>query len=275
MPIRCVYTDLDGTLLGRGASLFRDADGGFTMLAARGLEACHRAGVEVVIKSGRRRTMVMEDARLLGQQAYIYEVGSGVVIDGEEILLTGDLEPRDGKSVHDQIEESGAPRLLLAAYAGRLEYHTPWHTGRAVTHLMRGLVDVREANELLAENGHGDLRLVDNGAISPKPSLPGLPGPPHAYHLLPREASKARAVATHMRARGYDPQECVAVGDSREDLGVAEVVGRFFLVANALEKDPSMSDAIAARANVQVTEGSYGEGFYEAVVRSIAESRNL
>ena len=275
MPIRCVYTDLDGTLLGRGASLFRDADGGFTMLAARGLEACHRAGVEVVIKSGRRRAMVMEDARLLGQRSYIYEVGSGIVIDGEEILLTGDLRPKDGRSVHDQIEESGAPRLLLAAYSGRLEYHAPWHTDRAVTHLMRGLVDVREANALLADNGHGDLRLVDNGAISPKDTLPGLSGPPHAYHLLPREASKARAVATHMRARGYDPQECVAVGDSREDLDVAEVVGRFFLVVNALEKDPSMSEAVAARANVQVTEGGYGEGFYEAVVRSIAESRSL
>ena len=36
-----------------------------------------------------------------------------------------------------------------------------------------------------------------------------------------------------MRARGYAREECIAVGDSREDLDVAEVVGRFFLVANA------------------------------------------
>ena len=48
MALRCVYTDLDGTLLGRGASLFRDAEGNFSMLPARALEACHRAGVEVV-----------------------------------------------------------------------------------------------------------------------------------------------------------------------------------------------------------------------------------
>jgi len=275
MAIRCVYTDLDGTLLGRGASLFRDSEGAFTMLAARGLEACHRAGVEVVIKSGRRRSMVMEDARLLGQTAYIYEVGSGVVIDGDEILLTGELRPEDGKSVHELIEESGAPRLLLGNYRGRLEYHSPWHRGRAVTHLMRGLVDVEEANELLTKSGHGDLRLVDNGAISPKESLPDLPGPPHAYHLLPREASKAKAVAAHMRARGYAREECVGVGDSLEDLGVADVIGRFFVVANALEKDPDMRGAIAGRGNVEVTEGRNGEGFYEAVVRSIAESRTL
>jgi phosphoserine phosphatase len=66
-----------------------------------------------------------------------------------------------------------------------------------------------------------------------------------------------------MRARGYAPGECVGVGDSREDLGMAEHVGRFFLVANAGESDP----------RAEMTEGSHGEGFYEAVVRSIAEAR--
>src|SRR5215210_8341476 len=107
MALRCVYTDLDGTLLGRGASLFRDAEGAFTMLAARGLEACHRAGAEVVIKSGRRRAQVMEDARLLGQTSYIFEVGSGMMIDGELTFLTGELQPQEGRTTHEQIAETG------------------------------------------------------------------------------------------------------------------------------------------------------------------------
>ena len=69
-----------------------------------------------------------------------------------------------------------------------------------------------------------------------------------------------------MRARGYVPEECIAVGDSREDVEVAEVVGRFFLVANA---DPSLTNA----PGVEVTEGRNSEGFYEAVIRSLAEAR--
>jgi hydroxymethylpyrimidine pyrophosphatase-like HAD family hydrolase len=269
MPLRCVYTDLDGTLLGRGGALVRDADGGFTLLGVRGFEACARAGVEVVPMSGRRRATTGEIARLLGQSSYVYEVGCGLVIDGEDSLLTGNLQPREGRTVYELITESGAPRLLLERYAGRLEYHSPWHDGREFTHLMRGLVDAEEANALLEEHGHRDLRLVDNGAIAPKPSLADLDGPPHAYHLMPRAASKASAVEAHMRARAYAPEECIAVGDSREDLGVAAAVGRFFLVANAVEKDPSLAPA----ANVEVTEGRNGEGFYEAVVRSLAESR--
>jgi hydroxymethylpyrimidine pyrophosphatase-like HAD family hydrolase len=89
VALRCVYTDLDATLLGAGASLFRDGEAGFTVLPARELEACHRAGVEVVLKSGRRKAQVAELARLLGQSAYIYEVGSGLVIDADEQFLTG------------------------------------------------------------------------------------------------------------------------------------------------------------------------------------------
>lgn len=235
----------------------------------RGLEACFRAGVEVVLKSGRRKAQVMEDARLLGQSAYIFEVGSGLVIDGEEEFLTGDLQPSDGRTVHDLIEESGAPALLLERYAGRLEYHAPFHVDRQVSHLMRGVLDAAEANELLAASGHGGLRLVDNGAIAPKDSLEGLGGPPHSFHLIPAGTSKARAVARHMQVRGYSPQECIAVGDSREDIGVADHVGRFYLVANAVEKDPSLREAIAGRPNVEVTEAHNGEGFYEAVVSAL------
>ena len=269
MAIRSVYTDLDGTLLGRGGALLKDADGDFSLLGVRALEACARVGAEVVPISGRRRRTVAEIARLLGQTSFAYEVGCAIVVDGEETLLTGNLQPREGKTVYEQIAESGAPRLLLDRYAGRLEYHTPWHDEREFTHLMRGLVDAAEADTLLTGHGHGALRLVDNGAIAPKPSLPDLDGPPHAYHLMPRTASKAAAVDAHMRARGYAPEECIAVGDSREDAGVAEVVGRFFLVANGAEKDP----ALAAQPNVHVTEERNGEGFYEAVVRSLAEAR--
>jgi phosphoglycolate phosphatase len=273
MPLRCVYTDLDGTLLGRGASLFRDAEGDFTLLPARALEACHRAGVEVVIKSGRRKAQVMEDARLIGQTAYIYEVGCGLSIEGEELYLTGALQPTPERNVHEQIDDSGAPALLLESYPGRLESHAPWHRAREFSHLMRGLVDAEEANALLRERGHDDRRLVDNGAISPRETELVLDGRPHAYHLIPRAASKGRAVAEHMRARGYAPEECVGVGDSREDVGVAEFVARFYLVANAVERDPDVLAHVPAGARVQVTEERNGDGFYEAVVRSLAEMR--
>ena len=50
-----------------------------------------------------------------------------------------------------------------------------------------------------------------------------------------------------MRARGYAPEECIAIGDSIEDLDAAEAVGRFFVVANGPERDPGLREAIGGR----------------------------
>lgn len=271
MPLRCVYTDLDGTLLGRGSSLFRDAEGGFSLAQSRGLEACHRAGVEVVIMSGRREPQVHEAARLMGQASYIYEAGCAFAIEGETTLLTGDLVPDEEGTVYEKIERCGIPTLLFAHFEGRLEYHAPWHHGRVLSHLFRGKVDVGEANALLAERGHDDLRLLDNGAIGRE--MAAIEGPTHAYHLVPQPVSKANAVVAHARARGYAPEDCIAVGDSVEDLEVAAAVGRFFVVANGPERDPGLREALGAWDNATVTEGAMGEGFYEAVVASLMEQR--
>jgi hydroxymethylpyrimidine pyrophosphatase-like HAD family hydrolase len=265
---RVVYLDLDGTLLGPGASLMHAGEGAISIAGPRAVQACLRAGVEIVLMSGRRRAQVFEDARLLGGSSYIFEAGSCAVIDGEEHWLTGEYLPGE-VTIAEQIELAGAPALLLDAYAGRLEYHEPWHLDREVSHLFRGLVDSAEVDILLAERGHGGLRLVDNGVVNRR--SPALAALPHVrgYHLVPRGASKAGAVAMHMRARGYEPSEAFAIGDSREDLACADAVGSFWLVANAVERDPSIRDDAGARANVRIAEAAYGAGVYEAVVSTL------
>jgi len=262
-----VYTDLDGTLLGQRGSLFADGEGNFSLLQARGLEACKRVGAEVVPKSGRREPQVMEVTRLMGQSSYIYEAGCAMVIDGERTLFTGEMEPDGEVTIAEQITVAGVPELLFEAYPERIEYHSPWHRGREFSHLFRGKIEVPEANSLLEGEGHGHLRLLDNGAIGrPMGELKIT----HAYHLVPRGASKAGAVEAHMQARGYSPDECIAIGDSIEDLDVANVVGQFFVPANGPERDSGLIEAIAGRSNVTVTEGAQGECFYEAVVGTLA-----
>jgi hydroxymethylpyrimidine pyrophosphatase-like HAD family hydrolase len=298
MSVRCLYLDLDGTLLGRGASLVHDGDGQVCFEGVRAIQACLRADVEIVLMSGRRRIQVAEDARLFGQSAYIFEAGACVVLGaglgpasglsgradggaggemisrpgvpagGEEHWLTGEMLPGE-LTIAQQIERSGAPALLLESYKGRLEYHEPWHEDREVSHLFRGLVDALEVDRVLAEHGYEQLRLVDNGVVNRR--SPALAELPHVrgYHLVPATASKAAAVAFHRRVRGYAREETFAVGDSREDMACAEHVGSFWLVANALQRDPSISEAIGAFENVRVAEAGNGAGVYEAVVSTL------
>jgi hypothetical protein len=175
--------------------------------------------------------------------------------------------------VHDQIRDSGAPDLLLERYAGRLEYHEPWHVGREISHLFRGQVDVGEVDLVLAGAGHEDLRLVDNGVVHRRSPALGSLDHVRGYHLIPAGASKASAVAAHQAARGLHSAETMGVGDSREDLGIAGYVGEFWLVANAVERDPTLREAIGGRANVRVAAGAHGQGVYEAVVTTLMRRR--
>ena len=59
------------------------------------------------------------------------------------------------------------------------------------------------------------------------------------------------------------------MGDSREDLACAKHVETFWLVANAVQRDPSIREAVGAFENVRVTESGYGKGVYEAVVNTL------
>ena len=118
-PLRALYVDLDNTLLGRNASLLHDGDGKLTNLGFRAVEACHRSDVEVVVMSGRRRAQVMEDARLLGCRAYIFEAGAAVIDGPDEEWLTEPWFPDEGLGT---VFEQVVPRLQLARLDG---HHMP------------------------------------------------------------------------------------------------------------------------------------------------------
>jgi hydroxymethylpyrimidine pyrophosphatase-like HAD family hydrolase len=268
--MRCLYVDLDGTLLGPGGSLVRGTGGGWSSLSVRALEACWRADVEVVLYSGRRQSSVFECSRLISSSSYVFELGCGLVVDNELEWLTGGVEPSsEHGSIYDQIEASGAPAMLLERFGSSLEYHTPWSRGREVSHLFRGSVDLAAVSEVLDSAGLGWLRMVDNGVVvAHAEQMSGLPLV-RAYHLIPAVASKSRAVARHMQARGYVAADCIAVGDSREDMDAADVVKTFWLVANALDRDPGLADEV--RTGVRVASEGYGAGVYEAVVTTLAE----
>jgi HAD superfamily hydrolase (TIGR01484 family) len=266
MALRCVYTDLDGTLLGKGGSLLADHEGNFTTRAVRALEACHRASVEVVLCSGRSKAQMHQIARLIGQPSYIYELGGGLVVDGEVTLLTGAVELSDQGSVYRLIEDRGAVSHLLSSFGSLEHQHAD---SREITHLFRGTVDTAAVGRSLEQNGFDYLTFKDNGAVRSR----SVAEHTHAYHLLPQGVSKHTAVAAHRRMRGYRLDECVAVGDSLADLEMCEAVASVFLVRNGIDSDPELEHAADRCQNAAVTEGSNGEGFYEAVVLSLQAAR--
>jgi hydroxymethylpyrimidine pyrophosphatase-like HAD family hydrolase len=239
---RCCYIDLDSTLLGFGGSILRTGDNAPTEAGIRALTALQAAEVPFVFVSGRSRLRLETIGRLVGAHSVLAELGA----------LEAGYPTAPSQTVLDAVSATGILDELLAREP-RLEIHPGAIWGREGSHCLRGIASADTAQWVAAYSG-GALRFADNGRIGP--------GDVHVFHVLPTGASKEASVRSHLRAYGFDPAACLAVGDSVEDMAISTCVGTFALVRNGAEADP----ALAARAR-WITRAAHGAGVLEAVTQ--------
>ena len=273
MTARIVYTDLDGTMVGPRGSFWHSARRDLTADPAAALLSLHRAGVPLVLVSGRTFEQVVEAARIFAADGAIAELGATITWDAGRGThrLTGALPAEyAGRTPMDVMAELGLVEQLIAEHPGRLEWHAPWHATHSTDALLRGRVDPVAVDAWLAERGAGWLTLKDNGAL-PATSRYGLdddPRPPRVYHLMPRGISKGAAIAWDLERRGLSPADAVAIGDSVSDLDMAPAVGTLWITANGASVD-GMTGLLDAVPNVAVTDAAMGEGWAQAVLASL------
>lgn len=274
MVIRVLYSDLDGTMVGPGGSFFRTEDGELTLEPARALVELHLAGIALVLVSGRSRPQLVEAVRIFGADGFVAELGAvlGWNAGRSSEMLGGEMPSSYAGTPVEVMSSLGVVAALLERYAGRLEHHSPWHHGHEVDVMLRGRVDVDEAQDWLAARGQPWLRLRDNGVLpAHRPTtLDPDAVPAHVYHLMPAGISKGRAVARDLARRGLTAAEAVAVGDSASDLGMASYVDTLWLCANGA-RHRHMHGPVAALPNVRVSGGAVGLGWVEAVRWAIGE----
>src|SRR3954464_5814580 len=116
--------------------------GSFWHTAARELTAdpaatlldLHRAGVPLVLVSGRTYEQVVEAARIFAADGAIAELGAvGAWEAGRKThALSGELPERyAGRTPMSVMAELGVVDRLIAEHPGRLEWHAPWHATHA------------------------------------------------------------------------------------------------------------------------------------------------
>jgi hydroxymethylpyrimidine pyrophosphatase-like HAD family hydrolase len=269
VPARIVYTDLDGTMVGPRGSFWHTAGLDLTADPAATLLELHRAGVPLVLVSGRTFEQVVEAARIFAADGAIAELGSTISWDFGRSThrFTGRLPERfAGRTPMSVMAELGVVEALMTEHPRRLEWHAPWHATHTSDALLRGRVDPLAVDAWLAERGLDWLTLKDNGALPARAvtTLDDDPAPPRVYHLMPRGISKGAAIAWDLERRGLTPADAVAIGDSVSDLEMAPAVDRLWITANGAAVD-GMTHLMAAVPNVTVTDGAMGEGWAEAV----------
>jgi hypothetical protein len=279
--VRVLYTDLDGTLVAQGGSVLARADGTPDASLAAAIVEVNRAGLAVVPVSGRGRVQLRELTQLLGWDAYIAEAGGIIVhgtgLDAEVRMDRGSwppYSPTPGQTPFDAMNEAGATEALMAAFPGRIEHYAPWQMEREVSLLLRGCLDDLPAAQAVLDALPVPLDLIDNGMLRSYGTLTCRTVPPHAYHVVPRGVSKARAISLDLEWRGLERTQAAAIGDSATDLEMADAVGVMALVANAFASDGVIGGLDRApRDNVWRVEGERSDGWAEFARTWLAAAR--
>ena len=267
-----LFTDLDGTLLGRGGSILADGEGRPNLDAVTAITRLNAAGLRVVITSGRNARQLREGSRLLGWTDFIGELGCVRSYDrGERVVYDTGIWPEDatmlGETPYEAIVRVGAVALLVEAFPGLIEYHDPWHLDREVTHMLRGRVDVSAAQALL-DTLPLPVTLVDNGIIHPLKH--GLTCDEiHAIHLVPTGVSKHGAIARDLAEHDATRDKAISIGDSATDVEMADATGLMVCVRNGLD-DPLLLARARERSNVCATRATRGSGWAELAAAWLA-----
>ena len=263
--VRYVFTDLDGTMMGPGSTVLANSAGEPSLDFVKTLVDLKAVGVSVVPCSGRNRSMLREDARLLGLNAYIGEMGGIIMTDLSHDTweyYTADMEydPACGLTPHEVIEKTGLCDAFISRYPGMLEFHNDMSAGykhREVTIGLRGEIPDEEAIALLDASDMA-LEWADNGFLNyiSAPTTLHLPEgvPGRAFNVMPKGLNKGRAIARFCEILGIPREETLGIGDAASDFLMADYTGAFIMVENGLH-DAGAEEFLATHETAVVAPG--------------------
>lgn len=245
-----IYTDVDGTLVTNGC-LFCNKEG-FSMRNAQAIYQLLSAGVDVVMISGREKEKLKDIARLLGFQNYIANLGIEIVYNqGEKVITNFGIDVPDHQSLKNWIKSTGVIETLFDRFPGKISFYKPWADILRTHYLMIGELSNTDLDILFTKK-FPELRIIDNGEVSPYKQF----SKPHTYHILPKSVGKKSAIQTDKNERKLNKKNLIGIGDSLEDMSMADEVAIFFLLDDHLP---------IHQPNIIRVHNSRGEGFSQIV----------
>jgi len=263
--VKVIYTDCDGTLFNDKGSIINDYEGKYFFDAIKCLELLELRDIDLVMVSGRNKYQLKYNAQMINLQNYIAELGAEVVYNrGKEVYRTYDKNEfkHDFASLSDDFER--VAKLLKESFPTKIDCKPEWNKNRDTNILFLGEMDVKEANRILDENGFEDSIIMNNGPTSLyTEEFPNCKT--YFYNLMPKGVDKSKGVKFDKKIRNFDKKNCIALGDSAEDLKIANEVEFFFLMNNDIDNEEGVLEALLGYDNVFITEKKMNRGWGEVI----------
>lgn len=263
--LRVIYTDLDGTLFNHRGCIIKDYRDDYYFDALKLLPRIADKNWDVVPVSGRNKFQLKYNAQIMGLNNYISELGAELIYNlGEKVYITFDHNKAKFDLTYEGKDLIKITELLKRNFPGKIEGKTEWSRYRSYNALFLGEIDLVRANEILETEGYKGLVLVDNG-LSSLEELDLDIERMHIYNLMLSEVNKSNGIKLDKEIRNFNIENCIALGDSPEDLKMANEVKYLFLMRNALEHKEDLPGGINKYNNVYITDGIMNRGWTEVI----------
>jgi len=263
--LKVIYTDLDGTLFNDQGCIIKDCEGNFYFEVVKLFERIAKKNWDIVLVSGRNKLQLRYNSMLVGVKNYITELGSELVHNlGEKVYVTFDNEKYNYEITKCGKDLVNIIKILKEVFPNKIDSNLDWSIDRTFNALFFGDVDLEKANKILKDAGYGALVLVDNG-FSKLVKLNLDVENMRIYNLMPRGVDKSSAIKLDKELRNFKDSNCIALGDSIEDLKMAPVVKYFFLMRDAIERDGDILNSLCNFDNVFVTKHRMNRGWAEVM----------
>lgn len=263
--LKVIYSDLDGTLLNDRGCIIKDHKSDYYFEAVKLLPQAVEKNWDIVLVSGRNKFQLRYNAQIIGLKNYIAELGAELVYDlGKEVHVTFDSRKVKYELTYGGKDLIRITELFKKNFPGKIESRMDWSRNRSYNVLFFGEINLEKANKLLKDEGYQGLVMIDNGFSSLMELELGIEKL-HIYNLMPFGVNKASGIKLDKKIRNFDTQNCIALGDSPEDLKMADEVKYFFLMQNALEHKEILLDELRKHDNVFITNGVMNKGWVEVI----------
>ncbi|MCL4417718.1 MAG: HAD-IIB family hydrolase [Actinobacteria bacterium] len=263
--LKVIYTDLDGTLFNDQGCIIKDYEGNFYFEVVKLFERIAKRNWDIVLVSGRSKQQLRYNSMLIGVKNYITELGCELVHNfGEKAYVTFDDKKYDYEITNCGKDLMNIIKILKEAFPNKIDSNLDWSVGRSFNALFFGDIDLGKANGILKDAGYEGLVLVDNGfskIVKLNLDVERL----RILNLMPEGVDKSSAIKLDKKLRSFKDENCIALGDSIEDLKMAPVVKYFFLMKDAVERDSDILASLYNFNNVFVTKYKMNRGWTEVM----------
>jgi len=249
--VKAIITDLDRTLLHTDKSI-----SAYTLDV---LNACHRAGILIMVATARPERSVMEYHDLIQFDAITVTNGARILLP-DRVVVNG-LSQDSGRKILTEICKH--PDIILSVETGDGFYASEDIPGWNPI-VYRGFPELPTAGDIykiLVSSVHDSIFTTVEAAMTEDAYFTVAGG--SLIQIMSRQATKWNGVKTMLEAFGVSPEEAFYFGDDNDDIEAIRKCGLGVAVANAIEPVLAVADV--------VTESNDEDGVARFIRRNILD----